>query len=127
MLTQVTLAAIFVMIFLSAWTTEWIGVHAIFGAFLIGLIIPRVGGITMELTHKLEDLVGIAFLPLVKNLIDSHCANSHFLVFCFLRVENTSRSFERLDNSSFLDFSCHRRLCWKNSRLHIGCKIWWRI
>lgn len=57
------------MVFLSAWTTEWIGVHAIFGAFLVGIIIPRVGGITMELTHKIEDLVGIAFLPLVFNKI----------------------------------------------------------
>uniref|UniRef100_A0A914QBA1 Cation/H+ exchanger domain-containing protein n=1 Tax=Panagrolaimus davidi TaxID=227884 RepID=A0A914QBA1_9BILA len=52
------------MIFLAAWTTEWIGVHAIFGAFLIGIIIPRMGGITVEMTHKLEDLVGIALLPL---------------------------------------------------------------
>uniref|UniRef100_A0A914ZH98 Cation/H+ exchanger domain-containing protein n=2 Tax=Panagrolaimus TaxID=55784 RepID=A0A914ZH98_9BILA len=64
MLTQMTFAMIFVMIFLCAWTTEWIGVHAIFGAFLVGIIIPRMGGITVELTHKLEDLVGIALLPL---------------------------------------------------------------
>lgn len=33
-LTQILLALIFIMVFLSAWTTEWIGVHAIFGAFL---------------------------------------------------------------------------------------------
>jgi len=63
-LTQVTLVAIFCMIFLSAWTTEWIGVHAIFGAFLVGIIIPRMGGITVELTHKLEDFVTVALLPL---------------------------------------------------------------
>lgn len=66
MLTQMVLAFIFVMIFLSAWTTEWIGVHAIFGAFLVGIIIPRIGGVPMELTEKLEDLVGVALLPLVK-------------------------------------------------------------
>ncbi|KAI1713689.1 sodium/hydrogen exchanger family domain-containing protein [Ditylenchus destructor] len=63
-LTQFVLSLIFGMVFLSAWTTEWIGVHAIFGAFLVGIIIPRVGGITMELTQKLEDVVSIAFLPL---------------------------------------------------------------
>uniref|UniRef100_A0A915CKE2 Cation/H+ exchanger domain-containing protein n=1 Tax=Ditylenchus dipsaci TaxID=166011 RepID=A0A915CKE2_9BILA len=63
-LTQMLLAITLIMVFLSAWTTEWIGVHAIFGAFLVGIIIPRIGGLTMELTHKLEDLVGIAFLPL---------------------------------------------------------------
>lgn len=65
MLTQLTMAIIVIMIFLSAWTTEWIGVHAIFGAFLVGVIIPRLGSIPVELTHKLEDLVGVALLPLV--------------------------------------------------------------
>ena len=44
--------------------TEWIGVHAIFGAFLSGIVIPRKGRLTMELTEKLEDLVGVVFLPL---------------------------------------------------------------
>ncbi|KOG89320.1 sodium:proton exchanger, partial [Streptomyces varsoviensis] len=28
-------------VFLSAWTTSWIGIHAIFGAFAFGLIMPR--------------------------------------------------------------------------------------
>lgn len=62
---QFMLAVIFVLVFLSAWTTEWIGVHAIFGAFLVGIIVPRVGGITIDITRKVEDLIGIAFLPLV--------------------------------------------------------------
>ena len=41
------------------------GVHAIFGAFLAGLAIPREGGLAIALTERLEDLAGIIFLPLV--------------------------------------------------------------
>lgn len=55
---------IFVLVFLSAWTTEWIGTDAIFGAFLAGIATPRSKGTTMDLTHKLEDFVSIALLPL---------------------------------------------------------------
>jgi Kef-type K+ transport system membrane component KefB len=41
-----------------------IGVNAIFGGFLVGLIIPREGGLAIALTEKLEDMVSIIFLPL---------------------------------------------------------------
>lgn len=36
------------------------------GAFLTGLIVPREGGLTIALTEKLEDMVAIIFLPLVR-------------------------------------------------------------
>ena len=39
-------------------------VHAIFGAFLAGIIVPREGGLAIALTEKLEDMVSIIFLPL---------------------------------------------------------------
>lgn len=41
-----------------------IGVHAIFGAFLVGLICPHDGGFAIKLTEKIEDLVTVFFLPL---------------------------------------------------------------
>lgn len=44
-----------------------LGVHAIFGGFLAGLIIPKDGGYSIKIVEKLEDLVGICFLPLVSN------------------------------------------------------------
>ncbi|KAF8581038.1 hypothetical protein K439DRAFT_1393155 [Ramaria rubella] len=53
-----------IMVFGSAFFTDVIGVHAIFGGFLAGLIIPREGGLAIELTEKLEDMVSIIFLPL---------------------------------------------------------------
>jgi Kef-type K+ transport system membrane component KefB len=61
---QLILAATFIIIFLSAWITDMIGVHAIFGAFIFGLIIPPSHRLAIELTEKLEDLVSIVFLPL---------------------------------------------------------------
>lgn len=52
------------LLFGSAFFTDVIGVHAIFGAFLTGIIVPREGGLAIALTEKLEDMVSIVFLPL---------------------------------------------------------------
>ena len=41
-----------------------IGVHAIFGAFVVGLICPHEGGFAIKVTEKIEDLVTVLFLPL---------------------------------------------------------------
>jgi Kef-type K+ transport system membrane component KefB len=48
----------------SAFFTQVIGIHAIFGGFLIGLICPHEGGFAIKLTEKIEDLVAALFLPL---------------------------------------------------------------
>ena len=48
---------------LSALSTEYIGIHAIFGAFLLGAIIPHDSVIAREFTHRLEDLVVVLLLP----------------------------------------------------------------
>ncbi|KAJ4485588.1 Sodium/hydrogen exchanger family-domain-containing protein [Lentinula aciculospora] len=52
------------LLFGSAFFTDVIGVHAIFGAFLTGIIVPREGNLAIYLTEKLEDMVSIIFLPL---------------------------------------------------------------
>jgi hypothetical protein len=36
------------------------------GAFVAGIIVPREGGLAIALTEKLEDMVAIIFLPLVR-------------------------------------------------------------
>ncbi|MGH8067228.1 MAG: cation:proton antiporter [Candidatus Entotheonellia bacterium] len=54
---------VFVALFLSALTTEYIGVHAIFGAFLLGAVIPHDSALTRAFTEKLEDLVAVVLLP----------------------------------------------------------------
>lgn len=41
-----------------------IGIHPVFGAFIIGLICPRDGDFAIKVTEKIEDLVSVLFLPL---------------------------------------------------------------
>jgi Kef-type K+ transport system membrane component KefB len=58
-----TVAIVLVAMLLSALATEQIGVHAVFGAFLFGAIVPRESGLPRLLTSRLEDLVTIVLLP----------------------------------------------------------------
>ncbi|PPQ94816.1 hypothetical protein CVT25_007453 [Psilocybe cyanescens] len=53
-----------VVVFVSAFFTDIIGVHAIFGGFLAGLIIPHDNGFAISIVEKIEDLVTILFLPI---------------------------------------------------------------
>jgi Kef-type K+ transport system membrane component KefB len=48
----------------SAFFTGVIGIHPIFGAFMIGVICPHEGGFAIKLTEKVEDLISALFLPL---------------------------------------------------------------
>ena len=58
------LALLFVGLLLSAVATDRIGIHAIFGAFLFGAIMPHHSKFIEELTLKLEDFSVIFLLPL---------------------------------------------------------------
>lgn len=62
--TQSVVALTLLLVLASSFFTAIIGVHAIFGAFLMGLICPHEGGFAIKLTEKLEDLVTVFFLPL---------------------------------------------------------------
>lgn len=44
--------------------TEVIGIHALFGAFLLGVIAPREGGLTRALVQKLETTAVVLLMPL---------------------------------------------------------------
>lgn len=56
-------AVIFVALLLSAIITEAIGIHAIFGAFLLGAIIPHDSSVARSLAGQLKNLVTILLLP----------------------------------------------------------------
>jgi Kef-type K+ transport system membrane component KefB len=53
----------FVAILLSAMATEAIGIHAIFGAFVLGAILPHDGRLARDLAVKLKDPVTLLLLP----------------------------------------------------------------
>ncbi|HEV3339612.1 MAG TPA: cation:proton antiporter [Pirellulales bacterium] len=53
----------FLAVLLAALTTEAIGIHAVFGAFLLGAVIPHDSQIAREFTTKLKDTVTVLLLP----------------------------------------------------------------
>lgn len=58
------LAMMFVVMLGSAWTTEVIGIHPLFGAFLAGVIMPPNLSFRRILVSKLEDVSLVLLLPL---------------------------------------------------------------
>ena len=63
-LSQLVLAGIYMGVVASALITELIGIHLIFGAFLLGAAMPKNAGLTRELAEKTEDFVLIFLLPI---------------------------------------------------------------
>jgi Kef-type K+ transport system membrane component KefB len=62
-LSRNAVAVVCVALLLSALTTEAIGIHAIFGAFLFGAVIPHDSAVARLLTRHLEPIVTVLFLP----------------------------------------------------------------
>ncbi len=59
-----TLMAVVLMLFcISAWFTDTIGIHTVFGGFILGIAMPR-GVLTKDLTKKLEPFTVIFLLPM---------------------------------------------------------------
>jgi len=52
------------LVLVSGFFTDIIGIHAIFGGFLAGLIIPHENGYAIAIVEKLEDIISLLFLPL---------------------------------------------------------------
>jgi Kef-type K+ transport system membrane component KefB len=50
--------------FAASWTTEHLGVHALFGAFMAGLIMPNNQRMTREIVERIESLSLALLLPL---------------------------------------------------------------
>jgi Kef-type K+ transport system membrane component KefB len=58
------IVAIFVGVLLSSFASQRIGIAAIFGAFVMGLIMPRRADLTHDVTRRVEDFVVTVLLPL---------------------------------------------------------------
>ena len=61
---KATVAVAFCLMLLSAFIAETIGIHALFGAFLAGVIIPAEVPVQKLLTDKLEDVSVLLLLPI---------------------------------------------------------------
>ncbi len=58
------LAGVVILVLGSAWVTEQLGIHALFGAFLMGTIIPRREGLVRGIVSRMEDVMVVLLLPL---------------------------------------------------------------
>jgi Kef-type K+ transport system membrane component KefB len=56
-------ALVFVALLVSALVTEAIGIHALFGAFLLGAVIPHDSALSHDIRHRLEEFVVVVLLP----------------------------------------------------------------
>jgi Kef-type K+ transport system membrane component KefB len=60
----ISLPALLVFVFACAWLTELIGIHALFGGFLAGVVMPADAGFRLALKEKLEPFSTSLLLPL---------------------------------------------------------------
>jgi len=58
------LALVLLAALAAAWVTERLGVHALFGAFLVGALLPKPSPVLEQLDAKLRDLLVVLLLPL---------------------------------------------------------------
>ncbi|MBZ5521029.1 MAG: cation:proton antiporter [Acidobacteriia bacterium] len=63
-LTDNAWAIMLLLVFLSALCTEWLGIHLLFGAFLMGVIMPRDGRFVRYVIDRFEVLSVVLLLPL---------------------------------------------------------------
>ncbi|KAI5067140.1 hypothetical protein GOP47_0017668 [Adiantum capillus-veneris] len=61
---ELHIALILAGVLTAGFATDFIGIHAIFGAFVFGLIVPKEGPLAKMLVEKLEDFVTTLMLPL---------------------------------------------------------------
>ncbi|MGH2538203.1 MAG: cation:proton antiporter [Candidatus Promineifilaceae bacterium] len=63
------MALILLLILAAGWITERLGIHALFGAFLLGAMMPRHNALVDTIALKLEDLTVVLLLPIFFALI----------------------------------------------------------
>jgi Kef-type K+ transport system membrane component KefB len=63
-LSQNVMSVLFLLILASAWATERIGIHAMFGAFLLGVVMPKGTEFVRHVSEKLEDFTVVFLLPI---------------------------------------------------------------
>jgi Kef-type K+ transport system membrane component KefB len=57
------LAIVVAIVLACAFCTQWLGIHALFGAFVAGLIMPTTGGFRAKLGVRLENISSVLLLP----------------------------------------------------------------
>src|SRR5450432_384497 len=58
------MSIMFILLLSSAYCTEWIGIHALFGAFLAGIVIPKNDTMQKKIIDRISDVSMVMLLPL---------------------------------------------------------------
>jgi Kef-type K+ transport system membrane component KefB len=58
------IAVLLVCMLASSWATEWLGIHALFGAFFAGVIVTKENGFTEDVRKRLKVPVVVLLIPL---------------------------------------------------------------
>ncbi|XP_006664208.3 cation/H(+) antiporter 19-like [Oryza brachyantha] len=61
---EVYICATLAIVLAAGFVTDTIGIHALFGAFVVGIVVPKDGPFAGVLIEKVEDLITGLFLPL---------------------------------------------------------------
>ncbi|KAK8458626.1 hypothetical protein SEVIR_3G408700v4 [Setaria viridis] len=61
---EVYICATLAIVLAAGFVTDIIGIHALFGAFMVGIVVPKDGPFAGVLIEKVEDLISGLFLPL---------------------------------------------------------------
>ncbi|KAM0851803.1 hypothetical protein ACQ4PT_052185 [Festuca glaucescens] len=61
---EVYICATLALVLAASFATDVIGIHALFGAFMVGIVVPKEGPFAGVLIEKVEDLISGLFLPL---------------------------------------------------------------
>ncbi|KAI9113734.1 hypothetical protein K1719_014985 [Acacia pycnantha] len=61
---EIYICITFIIVLAASFATDTIGIHALFGAFIIGVVMPKDGPFAGVLIEKLEDIISSLFLPL---------------------------------------------------------------
>ncbi|KAL5205240.1 hypothetical protein ABZP36_033449 [Zizania latifolia] len=61
---EVYICATLAIVLAAGFVTDTIGIHALFGAFIVGVVVPKDGPFAGVLIEKVEDLISGLFLPL---------------------------------------------------------------
>ncbi|KAK1318363.1 Cation/H(+) antiporter 19 [Acorus calamus] len=61
---EVYICATLTAVLAAGFVTDSIGIHALFGAFIVGIVVPKDGPFAGVLIEKIEDLISGIFLPL---------------------------------------------------------------
>jgi Kef-type K+ transport system membrane component KefB/nucleotide-binding universal stress UspA family protein len=61
---QGLVALVVLLVLASAWVTDWIGIHALFGAFVMGAVMPKGARFVHAIGERLEDFTVVLLLPI---------------------------------------------------------------